>query len=66
VTSSSVANVIIKTVEGNKEADVYHATVRVEVRRARHTTDSASPTVAEAADCWIKTAEGNGLDGRGQ
>jgi integrase len=66
VTSTSVANVIIKTVEGKKEADTYHATVRVEFRQARHTADSASLTVAEAADSWIITAEGNGLDNRGQ
>lgn len=66
VTSTSAASVIIKTVEGKKEADAYHATVRVEVRQVRHTADGASLTVAEAADSWIMTAEGNGLDGGGQ
>jgi hypothetical protein len=50
MTSTSVANVIIKTVEGKKEADAHHPTVRLDVRQARHTVDSASLTVAEAAD----------------
>jgi integrase len=52
----------IKTFPRKKEADAYHATVRVEVRQGTHTPDSASLTVEEAGDYWIKTAEANGLE----
>jgi integrase len=45
-----------------KEADAYHARVRVEVREGRHTPDSESITIAEAGRHWIKAAEGNALD----
>src|SRR5467141_4652890 len=52
----------IKTFSKKKDADAHHATVKVEVRQGVHTADSASITVAEAGDYWIKTAEANGLE----
>ena len=39
------------------DANVYHATVRVDVRRGTHTAPSTSITVAEAAEVWIKRVE---------
>jgi hypothetical protein len=51
-----------KTFGRKKDADAYHATVRVEVRQGIHTPDSASLTIAEAGEAWIKTAEANGLE----
>jgi integrase len=52
----------VKTFDRKKAADAWHARVRVEVREGIHTPDSASLTIAEAGDYWIKTAEGNGLE----
>jgi integrase len=52
----------IKTFGRKKEADVYHATVKVEVRQGIHTPDSSSLTIAEAGEAWLKTCEANGLE----
>jgi integrase len=52
----------IKTFAKKKEADAYHAIVKVEVRQGVHTPDSASLTIAEAGDAWIKTCEANKAD----
>jgi integrase len=52
----------IKTFARKKDADAYHATVRVEVKAAVHTPDSASLTIAEAGEAWIKTCEANNLE----
>jgi len=51
----------LKTFDRKKEADEYHATVRVDVRAGTHTPASKSITVAQAADDWIKSIE---LEGR--
>jgi integrase len=45
-----------------KEADVYHATVGVEVRHGMHTPDSQSVTVEKAGELWVTTAETNNLE----
>jgi integrase len=52
---------VLKTFDRKKDADAYHDTVRQDVRRGVHTTPSKSPTVAEAAEAWIKRV---GAEGR--
>jgi integrase len=51
----------IQTFSHKKEADEYHATVRVDVRQGIHTPQSRGITVAEAAKDWLKFVE---LEGR--
>jgi integrase len=51
----------IQTFSRKKEADEYHATVRVDVRQGIHTPQSKGTTVAEAAADWLKFVE---LEGR--
>ena len=48
----------IQTFALKKEADDYHATVKVQVRQGVHTSHSKSMTVAEAAEDWIAFVEG--------
>ena len=45
-----------------KDADAYHATVRVDVSKGLHTAASKSITVAEAAEAWIKRVESEGRE----
>jgi integrase len=52
----------IKSFEKKRDADAYHATVRVDVRRGVHTADSRSVTVAEAGALWIETSTNAGLE----
>lgn len=52
----------IRTFERKKDADAYHATVKVDVRRGLHTAPSKSATVAEAAESWIKRIEADGRE----
>jgi integrase len=52
----------IRTFDRKKDADEFHATVRVDVRRGLHTAPSKSVTVAEAAETWIKRAEAEGRE----
>jgi integrase len=52
----------IKTFSKKKVADAYHATVAVEVRQGTHTADSASITVAEAAELWLETGAAHELE----
>jgi integrase len=52
----------IKTFERKKDADAYRATVTIEVRQGTHTADSASLTIAQAGEFWVKTAEAAGLE----
>jgi integrase len=47
----------IKTFDRKKEADAYHAAVKVDVRKGLHTAPSKSLTVAEAAEVWVKKVE---------
>lgn len=51
----------IQTFQRKKEADEYHASVRVDVRQGVHTPHTKSITVADAAEDWLRTVE---LDGR--
>jgi hypothetical protein len=52
----------IKTFERKKEADAFHAAVRVDVRRGTHTPEARSITVAEAAELWLTTCANHGLE----
>ncbi|RZS82071.1 site-specific recombinase XerD [Phyllobacterium myrsinacearum] len=52
----------LKTFRLKKEADVFASTASVEVREGVHVADSASATVKEAGELWIKRAEKNGLE----
>jgi integrase len=52
----------IKTFKRKKDADEYHATVRVDIGRGVHTAPSRSITVAKAAQDWITAAEGKKLE----
>jgi integrase len=47
----------IQTFTRKKDADDFHATVRVDVSKGIHTPQSKSLTVAEAADDWLKYGE---------
>jgi integrase len=51
----------IQTFAKKKDADAYHATVRVDVGKGVHTAASKSITVAQAAEDWLKYVE---LEGR--
>jgi integrase len=55
----------IHTFARKKDADEYHATVKVDVRQGVHTAPSKSITVAEAGKNWIKRVEANGMRGYG-
>lgn len=46
-----------RSFERKKDADDYQATVKVEVANGVHTAHSKSPTVAEAAEDWLKYVE---------
>jgi integrase len=52
----------LKTFDRKKDADAYHATVRVEVREGRHTPASQSITVAAAAADWLAYVEAEGRE----
>jgi integrase len=52
----------IKTFGRRKDADAYHATVTVDVRRGIHLPDSESITVAEAGRLWLESSDGAGLE----
>jgi integrase len=52
----------IETFERKKDADAFHATVRVDVSKGIHTAPAKSPTVAEAAESWIKRVEADGRE----
>lgn len=52
----------IQTFSRKKEADEYHATVKVDVRHGVHSAPSKSVTVAEAAESWIKRVEAEGRE----
>jgi integrase len=52
----------IRTFDRKKDADAYHATVKVDVRHGVHTPPSKSVTVAEAAESWIKRVEAEGRE----
>jgi integrase len=47
-----------KNFDRKRNADAFHATVNVDVRRGLHVPDSQSIMVAEAARLWLETTEG--------
>jgi integrase len=51
----------LKTFGRKKDADAYHATASVEVRRGLHTADSVSITVAEAGERWLAACDAGGV-----
>lgn len=52
----------LKTFAKKKDADQFAATAKVEVREGIHIADSASATVKEAGELWIRRGEQNGLE----
>jgi integrase len=46
----------MKSFEKKRDADAFHATVNVDVRRGLHVPDSESITVAEAGDLWLESS----------
>ena len=52
----------IETFARKKDADEYHASVRVGVRAGTHTAPAKSPTVAEAAQNWMAYIKGEGRE----
>jgi len=52
----------INTFDRKKDADAYHASVKIDVSRGTHTPESRSITVAEAAELWLRTCEQHGLE----
>jgi integrase len=51
-----------KHFERKKDADAYHAEVRVDVKAGVHLAPSKSPTLKEAGDGWLRASEANGLE----
>lgn len=49
----------LRTFETKKAADAFMVDARHEVARGVHTPDSASLTIAEAAEVWLKAVRGN-------
>src|SRR6202035_1356853 len=52
----------MKTFRLKKEADAFETRSRFEITQGTHTPDSASVTIAEAADLWIETCAGRRLE----
>src|SRR5262249_51502551 len=52
----------IETFTRKKDADDYHATVKVDIGKGTHTAPSKSATVAEAAQSWLKRVEAEGRE----
>lgn len=48
--------------EKRRDADAFRIKAESEVANGTHTADSASVTIAEAADLWVKTAEQKGRE----
>ena len=52
----------LKTFKRKKEADAFETRTRFEITQGTHTSDSASVTVAKAADLWLETCRASGLE----
>jgi integrase len=52
----------IETFERKKAADDHWATVKLDVRNGLHVAPSKSPTVAQAADRWLREVEARDLE----
>jgi integrase len=53
---------ILRTFDRKKEADDFHATVRVDIGKGEHIAPSKSETIAEAAERWVKRVEAEGRE----
>jgi integrase len=51
-----------RSFERKRDAEAFHATVSVDLRRGLHIPDSQSILVAEAARIWLNACETNGLE----
>jgi integrase len=51
-----------KNFERKRDADAFHASVSVDMRKGIHVPDSQSVTVAEAARIWLDACAGRGLE----
>jgi integrase len=51
-----------RSFERKRDADAFHATVSVDLRKGVHVPDSQSIMVAEAARIWLDACEGRGLE----
>src|SRR5262249_46721457 len=52
----------LKTFRRKRDADAYHASTVVDVRKGVHAADSTSITVAQAGALWLATSEANGVE----
>ncbi len=52
----------LKSFAKKKDADQFAATAKVEVRDGTHVADSATITVKEAGDLWLKSCDSAGLE----
>lgn len=52
----------LKTFERKKEAEAFETKTKFEITQGTHTPDSASVTIAEAADLWLETCRANDLE----
>ena len=52
----------LKTFPRKRDADAYHATVTVDVRKGIHTADSDSVDITRAGQLWLTTGTANGLE----
>jgi integrase len=52
----------IETFERKKDADAFHATVRVDVSKGEHIAPSKSETIQDAAERWIRRVEAAGRE----
>jgi integrase len=52
----------IETFERKKDADAFHATVKVDVSKGEHIAASKSETIAQAAQHWLNSVEARGRE----
>jgi integrase len=53
---------VLQTFERKKDADAFHATVKVDISHGVHVAPSKSETVAETAERWLKRVEADGRE----
>lgn len=51
----------LQTFDRKKDADAYHATVKVDIAKGVHVAPSRSPTVTEAGERWLQASTDAGL-----
>jgi integrase len=52
----------IRTFAKKRDAEVFHDSVRIDVRKGIHTAPTKSPTVTEAAEDWVRRVEAEGRE----